>query len=156
MALNGPQAGIGIGLAGIGVLYAIGAVSITSDTGYSAVGPSFVPIIVSAALIVCGLLLFYQAASGGYRNVESAPEHPPAWTRLVWISAGLLINALIINKVGFVLAGVVLFVLACRAFGSTRWLSNVLIGFAVSLPVFWLFNKGLGLNLPALITGGWV
>jgi putative tricarboxylic transport membrane protein len=47
-----------------------------------------------------------------------------------------------------------LFVAVARGFTSRRWLSNALVGLAVSAFIFAVFNYGLGLQLPAGILKG--
>jgi putative tricarboxylic transport membrane protein len=83
---------------------------------------------------------------------------------MAWISAGLLLNAALISRLGFVLSCALLFALAARGFrrsmgqpAGLRLLGrDALIGLALSAPVYWLFTKGLGLTLPGLTKTGWL
>jgi putative tricarboxylic transport membrane protein len=151
-------------LAGLGLAY--GALDISSEAGYGGVGPNFLPWVVAIVLLVCGLGLVWQAQKRGYVNREE-PEGATQgdWLSFVWVSAGILLNALLINRIGFVLSCVLCFVLAVRGFhrsqGRTQpslkgWLRDAAIGFAISAPVYWMFGKLLGIQLPGLTSTGWL
>jgi len=56
---------VGTGVCVVAIGMAVGAVGIPADAGYSGVGPNFLPWLVSAALLVCGAFLVYEARSGG-------------------------------------------------------------------------------------------
>lgn len=159
------QQAVGIGCIALGGLLAAGAVSIPSDAGYAGVGANFLPWLVAAALVACGGWLIYEARSGGFRMLDAPQDETPAnWRCLGWVSAGLLLNALLITRVGFVVSCSLLFVLAARglrlsmgqAVPPSRMLRDALVGIALSAPTYWLFTKGLGLTLPGLTRTGWI
>jgi putative tricarboxylic transport membrane protein len=50
-----------------------------------------------------------------------------------------------------VLAAGLLFACAARGFGSRHPVRDLAIGIALTLPIYWLFNAGLGVSLPSLI-----
>jgi putative tricarboxylic transport membrane protein len=160
------QAWIGAGVAVLGVLLAVGAWSIPSTAGYAGVGPNFLPWLVAAVLVVCGVLLLREALSGGYREVE-APSGAERgdWRALAWVAAGVIANALLITRLGFVLSCALCFVLAVRGLrasegrpaGDTRRTAiDVATGLLVAAPVYWLFTKVLSINLPGLTGSGWL
>lgn len=150
----------------LGAVLAWGAGGISSEAGYAGVGPNFLPWVVSVALLACGGLLLLQSLSGGFRGRE-APEGAATgdWLSFAWISAALLLNALLITRVGFIASCTLAFVVAVRGFhisqGRPRasvaaWLKDALVGAAISAPVFWLFTKVLGVSLPGLTSTGWL
>ena len=167
MSLNrSAEAGVAAGCLVLGGLLAFGAIDISSEAGYSGVGPNFLPWVVALALIVCGGLLLWQALTGGFRGRES-PEGATQgdWWPFVWVSAALLLNALLITRIGFIASCTLAFVVAVRGFhisqGRERsslkaWLMDAVVGFCISAPVFWLFTKVLGVSLPGLTTTGWL
>lgn len=134
----------------LGVLLAVGTTFLPEATGYAKVGPRLMPALVSAGLIGLGLLLVKEALFGGFRGVDevAATANQSDWRAFGWISAGLIANGLLIVPLGFVLSGMLLFVLAARGFGSVAWLKNVAIGLAIAAPIYTFFNYGLGLSLP--------
>lgn len=153
-----------VALTGLGL--AVGALKIPGEAGYGGVGPNFLPWVVSVVLLLCGILIVREALSGGFRDMEPPSGGDRAWwPGLVWVSAGLLANAALITTIGFVLACTLCFVLAVRGLrraegkghgGARQLLIDVVTGLLIAAPVFWLFNKLLALNLPALTAGGWL
>ncbi|AKJ28625.1 tripartite tricarboxylate transporter TctB family protein [Caldimonas brevitalea] len=156
---------VGLGAIGLGGLIAVGSFALNDEAGYAGVGAAFMPRVVAAALVLCGLWLVYEAASGGFRQIENHDETArPDWRSLAWLSGGLLLNAALISRAGFVVSCALLFVLASRglrqamgqATGAGQLLRDAAVGAAISLPTYWLFTKGLGLALPGLTTSGWI
>jgi putative tricarboxylic transport membrane protein len=156
---------IGAGVVAVAALLAAGAVSIASEAGYSGVGPNFLPWVVAAALAACGGWIVWEARTGGFRDAEepSGAEHGD-WTGFAWMSAGLLANALLITRIGFILSCTLCFVLAVRGLrlsegrpaGPAVMARDAGIGLAIAAPVYWLFTKLLAINLPGLTATGWL
>jgi putative tricarboxylic transport membrane protein len=40
--------------------------------------------------------------------------------------------------------------------GVKPWLRDAAVGFAIAAPVYWMFGKLLGINLPGLTGTGWL
>jgi len=76
------------------------------------------------------------------------------WQAFGWVSAGIIVYGLLVERAGFLIASTLLFVAVARGFSSRRWLSNAAIGLAVAAFIFAVFNYGLGLQLPAGVLGG--
>jgi putative tricarboxylic transport membrane protein len=161
-----PQTLIGIGVFVAAAGLAVGATQIASEAGYSGVGPNFLPWVVAAVLLLCGGWLVWEAASGGFRDMEdpSGAERGD-WAGFAWVSVGILANALLITKIGFILSCTLCFVLAVRGFkvsqgrpdfGALAWLRDIAIGFAIAAPVYWMFSQLLAINLPGLTETGWI
>ena len=108
-------------------------------------------ILAIGVLILIGIALVREVLTGGYRGVdEEAEKHIPMdWVAFAWVSAGILLYVLMVERVGFVFASTVLYVLVARSFASKRWILNTFVGFLLASFVFAIFNYGLGLTLPA-------
>ncbi len=146
------QLAIAIAFLALAAVFAIGASQLPSDGGYAGVGSSFVPWVVSAFLAIIGLLLAYQAVTTGFRSLDAGDAIGSADRRgALWVSAGILLMAALITRIGFVPGATILFVCAARGFGSVRPLRDIVIGAFISFPVFWLFTLVLDVNLPRLI-----
>lgn len=154
----------------VGAGFAYGALSIPSDAGYGGVGPNFLPWVVAIALSLCGAGLVWQGLTTGYQERDE-PEGGVSgdWLGFAWVSAALLLNALLIQKMGFILSCTLCFVLAVRGFHHSQgkrlpspsaWLRAVLrdmlIGIVIAAPVFWMFGQLLGIQLPAITQTGWL
>jgi len=135
----------------LGMLMALGTLQFPEATGYAKVGPRLMPAIVSGALILLGIMLLKEAWFGGFKDVDedAAAANPTEWKAFAWISGAMIINGILMVPAGFVIAGIVMFVMAARGFGSTRWLKNGIIGTILAAVTYAFFNYGLGLNLPA-------
>jgi putative tricarboxylic transport membrane protein len=162
------QQWVGCGVLALGVVMAFGASMIPSEAGYSGIGPNFLPTLVSAVLIICGIWVIWEASSGGFRNLESPSGADHAfWPGFAWMSAGLLANAALITTIGFILSCTLCFTLAVRglrtaeadaaeAISLKQICKDALIGAAISAPVYWMFTKLLAINLPGLTSTGWI
>jgi putative tricarboxylic transport membrane protein len=150
----------------VGAGLAFGATQISSAAGYGGVGPNFLAWVVATMLLCGGALLVWQARSGGFREREQ-PSGSPAgyWPGFAWVSAGLLVNAALITRIGFILSCGLCFVLAARGFKSAEgrrdlrpqaWLFDALVGLSIAAPVYWMFSQLLGINLPGLTSTGWI
>ncbi len=161
-----PQTVLGVGVLALGAFLALGSRQISSEAGYGGVGPNFLPLVAGIALVICGAWLIVEAATGGFRSMEAPSGAAHAdWVGFAWVSAGLLANALLIERIGFILSCALCYALAVRGLrlskgegvGSPRgWLIDSLVGLAIAAPVFWMFTKGLAVNLPGLTNTGWI
>ena len=157
---------VGAGVLVLGLLIAAGATQISSEAGYGGVGPNFLPWVVGGLLALCGAFLVWEALTGGFRELEEASGAETGhWPGFVWVSAGLLANAALITRIGFILSCTLCFVLAVRGFRSSEGkldlslralVIDALIGMAIAAPVFWMFTKFLAINLPGLTDTGWI
>jgi putative tricarboxylic transport membrane protein len=157
---------VGVGVLLIGLGLAAGAFTIPSAAGYGGVGPNFLPWVVSLALLACSGFIIWESRSGGFRAMDDDGSGPaPYWSGFVWMSAGLLANAALLTTIGFIFSCTLCFVLAVQglkgAEGHTDFrpqtlLKDVLIGMAISAPVFWMFTQFLAINLPGITSTGWL
>ena len=72
---------------------------------------------------------------------------PVAEIHILWITAGLVLNVLLIGSAGFTIASVILFVCVARGFGSKAILRDALIAAAFALIAYFGFAKTLGINI---------
>ena len=157
MAMKLPQTLIGVGTLALAAVLAAGATQISSEAGYSGVGPEL--------RALAGWLWRWRCAaafwsgnrvSGGFREMEepSGAEHGH-WPGFGWVSAGMLLNALLITRIGFILSCTLCFVLAVRGFKAARRArldlvcrkrvaKDALIGACIAAPVYWMFTKAAG------------
>ncbi|WP_096512254.1 tripartite tricarboxylate transporter TctB family protein [Pseudomonas izuensis] len=150
------QLAIGLGLIALGAVLAVGAYRFPPEMGF-VILPAFVyPYVVAGFLAVVGLVLSYQAFTGGFRELDSGNGAIPGGkSGAAWVTGGLVGVALLINLIGFVLAAGLLFAFSARGFGSRYPLRDLAIGIALTLPIYWLFNAGLGVSLPPLVNA-WI
>lgn len=160
------EVAVGAGVTLVGVALAAGALTIPSAAGYGGVGPNFLPWLVSAVLVVCGLLMLREALTGGFRMLDEPPGAASGhWSSFVWVSAGLLANAALITTIGFILSCTLCYVLAVQGLRRANGQAaarpatigvDVLTGLLIAAPVFWAFTKFLAISLPGLTSTGWI
>lgn len=113
---------------------------------YAKVGPTVMPTIAAAGLGLLSLALIVSAVRGGWQS-EDERQTRPDYMALLWVVAGLALNVLLIDRVGFTLASIVLFVCVTRGFGSRRILLNAAIAAVFALVAYFGFAKTLGINI---------
>jgi putative tricarboxylic transport membrane protein len=147
----------GLALLGAYVLFdasRIGDVSSSNDP----VGPKPMPILLGVLLIVVALFYAVDVARGGTGEAEEG-EDIDLSTKVDWRTIGLLIaafavNAVLIEPLGWVISGALLFWGSAFALGNRHHFRGLAIGVALSLVTFYAFAVGLGVNLPAGILQG--
>jgi putative tricarboxylic transport membrane protein len=132
----------------------LGAVASSNDP----IGPKPVPIILGVLLVVVAAFYAVDVARGGVGEAE-AGEDVDLSTRIDVRTVALLIgafvlNALLIEPLGWVISGSILFWGAAFALGNRHHVRGLVIGVALALTTFYAFAIGLGVNLPAGILQG--
>ena len=150
---------LGLAAAVFGVLIIWQTTLIRLTPAYSKVGPRVIPYIVGAGLAIVGVWLAYEALTGRAAVGSADSEDVDLTLPTDWRCIGLLALALIaylflIEPAGFIIASAVLFTWAAIAMGSRRYARDVVIGILLAAALYLLFNRGLGLSLPAGILEG--
>jgi putative tricarboxylic transport membrane protein len=115
-------------------------------------------------LILAGLAIFGAIAIGGryvgrlrgagafHRAADPAPiSH---WRPVALIAAGVVLNLLLAETGGFIIASAALFWFVARAFDAGHPLRDALFAVGVSVAAFLLFGRILDLQLPAGVLAG--
>lgn len=146
---------LALGVSALGVFFMVEAQSVNVSPAYSRIGPSIIPTIVGAATTAIGLALAVAAWRGGWpTGHEEGEARRIGWSGLGLISAGLVVQILLLERVGFVLSSALLFLLVAAGFHSRHHLRDAAIGLALSLVVYVGFTRGLDLALPAGVLAG--
>ena len=140
---------IALGLVALGSFVIYETQNIAETQGYAQIGPRLFPYLIGVGLTLCGAVLGWEALSGGWRHVPLDEAHEaPDWMAFGVISAGVILHMVVIGWAGFIIASTLLFVLIARGFGSRKPVRDAIIAVVLAVVVFFLFTKGLGLNLP--------
>lgn len=146
-----------LGAAGLVVLWdALGleAPYSQSDT----VGPRTLPYAVAALLLVCAVWLALDVVRGGRGEAEGGEDvdlsHPTEWRVVLPLAAVFLGNVLLIDRLGWVISGALLFWGSAWALGSRSYLRDAIVSVLLSLLTFYGFYVGLGIYLPAGLLEG--
>jgi putative tricarboxylic transport membrane protein len=126
---------------------------------YSTVGPRTIPYIVGAGLALTGLWLAFEALTGRTTAGSAESEDvdvslPTDWRTIGLLTLALIAYLLLLESAGFVIASAALFIGAAYAMGSRRYVRDVVIGVLLAVALYLLFDRGLGLDLPAGVLEG--
>ena len=140
----GPLA-VGVGVAGLGLFFLLGAQTVPGEAQYAGVGPRVFPSVIGAGLVALGAAFLVAVRRGTEFPNLALPPEPGV---LPWMLGGLVAATVLVERAGFPVAATVLFAFAARAFGSRRWLVNVLLGVVLGVVVYIAFARMLGIALP--------
>jgi hypothetical protein len=113
------------------------------DSTSARTGEWLFPVLVigSCLAVLTRLFVGRGAATAGAPQAYSAP--------VVRVAIGLVFFVALLNLLGFIAAGAVLFVSTASAFGSQRRLRDAFLGIALCAAVHIIFTYGLGVPLPS-------
>jgi putative tricarboxylic transport membrane protein len=154
---TGAEVALSLGVLALGVGAAVVAFQLPEAGGYARIGPNFMPKVVAGGLVLLGLWLLAELATGGWRDrvpddAAERGEHPFHAGAFLWVTGGLVAQMVLIQHAGFVIAAAALFACVARGFGSARVARDFAIGLAIGLGVFFFFVRLLNVGLPA----GWL
>jgi putative tricarboxylic transport membrane protein len=139
------EAALGSGVLALGLFVAVETSLLKVAPNHAAIGPRLFPYLIATGLIVVGALVLHQAFLG---HVAHERGFELDWTAVGLVSAGLVVQLLLLESLGWILATILLFVAVARAFASRRLLLDAIIGLLLAGLAFVVFNRGLGLDLP--------
>jgi putative tricarboxylic transport membrane protein len=142
-------------LAALGAFVLVDAMLISTDFAQRGpIGPKTMPVLVGSLLLVVSVLLAVDVLRGGHGESESGEDvdlsAPADWRTVLLLSAAFLANAALINVVGFLVSGVILFWGAAYALGSRDLNRDPLIAAALTVLTYVVFNYLLGVSLPGI------
>jgi putative tricarboxylic transport membrane protein len=122
------------------------------------VGPKLFPIAIGSVLIVLAVVLAVAIPRGSVGEADAGedvdPNTPGDW-RTVGLLVGLFVAVIVlVNPLGWAIAGTLLFAGAATILGNRHYVRNVVIGAALAVASFYAFYSGLGIPLPAGILDG--
>ena len=130
---------------GLGLFIAIETSQLEVAPTHAAIGPTLFPFLIATGLLIVGALVLYQAFFG---HIAHERGFELDWRAVALVSGGLLLQMFLVERLGWIVATTLLFVLAALAFAERRIVATILIGLVLSGLTFGVFNYGLGLSLP--------
>lgn len=122
------------------------------------ISPKVFPQLVGGGMLIVGVWYMVDVVrnpntlSAGEDSEDVDLEAEANWTTLILIAIGLTAFALMVEPAGFAIAAATMFTITSTAMGSKNILKNLLIGLALGLAVFVMFDTWLGVRLPE----GWL
>ncbi|WP_100499166.1 tripartite tricarboxylate transporter TctB family protein [Geodermatophilus chilensis] len=153
------ELGVALFLGALGVLVVVSALLLPeSRIARGPVGPAAVPVVVGGLLVVTSVFLAVDVWRGGRGEPEGGEDIELTgrsdWRTVAMLAAAFLANALLIEPLGWVISGAVLFWGSAFALGSRHYVRDAVIAVALSMGSFYLFALGLGIVLPPGILRG--
>jgi putative tricarboxylic transport membrane protein len=156
---NRAELGVSLLLAVVGAAVVLDAARL--DVPYSQsdpVGPRTVPFIVGGLLLVCAVALAVNVLRGGSGEAEEGEDidlsAPTEWRVVLPLLGAFLANILLIDVLGWVISGALLFWGSSWALGSRHLVRDAVISVTLALVTFYGFYVGLGIPLPAGVLEG--
>ena len=153
------ELGVALLLGVVGVVVLVDAAGIHAPYSQSdPVGPRTVPFIVAGLLLVCAATLAVNVLRGGHGEAEEGEDvdltAPTEWRVVLPLVGAFVANVLLIDLLGWVVSGALLFWGSSWALGSRHPVRDAVISLALSLATFYGFYLGLGIQLPAGVLEG--
>ncbi|GAA5165999.1 tripartite tricarboxylate transporter TctB family protein [Ornithinimicrobium tianjinense] len=153
------ELGVAAFLAALGVLVLVDALGLHAPYSQSdPVGPKTVPYVVAALLVVCAVVLAVDVLRGGRGESEGGEDvdltHPTDWRTVLPLVAVFAANIALVDTLGWVLSGTLLFFGSVVALGSRHYVRDLVISALLALGSFYGFYLGLGIPLPAGLLEG--
>ncbi|MFI6262474.1 tripartite tricarboxylate transporter TctB family protein [Micromonospora sp. NPDC051006] len=122
------------------------------------IGPKPLPILLGVLLLIVAAIYAVDVSRGGRGEPEAGEDvdltTPIDWRTVLLLIGAFLVNAVLIDPLGWVISGTLLFWGSAFALGNRHHVRNLLIAVALSLITFYTFAIGLGVNLPAGVLQG--
>ena len=153
------QYGMCAALAGLGILLLVNAASLAPvASSNDSLGPKVIQTINGILLLIVSVLYAIDIRRGGVGAADEG-EDIDLTSKADWKTVGLLVvvfgvSAALMETLGWVIAGTLLFAGCAFALGNRHYVRGVLAGLAISLLTFYVFAIGLGVNLPAGVLQG--
>jgi putative tricarboxylic transport membrane protein len=129
----------------LGAFIAVETAMLRTGPGYAAIGPKLFPWLVAAGLLLVGVALLHEARAG---TLAQPPGFELDLPPTLVVTAGLVLQMVLMRPAGFVIATAVLFVVVAYALGSRRLVLNAAVGLVLCAGIYVAFTRGLGLVLP--------
>ncbi|MER6690287.1 tripartite tricarboxylate transporter TctB family protein [Streptomyces minutiscleroticus] len=147
------ELGVCVLLLALGVLVLTDVLTMDVDIAQRGpVGPRTVPLVVGAGLLAVAVLLAVDVLRGGRGEAESGEDvdlsEPADWRTVLLLAGVFLATAVLIEPLGFPVAGALLFWGAAFALGSRHHDRDPLIAAVLSFLTYAVFDKLLGVPLP--------
>ena len=126
--------------------------------GGSIISPQTFPYLVAGFLTLVGFVLVTQVLRGKYgtpEGTEPGEEFQSAdFKTMIMFAAAIAIHVVLLEIVGYVIAATVSFWGVSFAFGSRKYLKDLMLSIIFATLVYLIFSIGLNINLPAGIFDG--
>lgn len=150
---------VALGVIALGIIVLIETRDIRVSRAMARVGPRVIPTIVGGGLILIGIwyaieVLLHPGTAISTESEDVDPTLPPDWGTIAGVGAGLVVYMLTIERLGFIIASALLFIITAFSMGSRSWLRDGAFAILLATGVYVAFSTGLGVRLPEGVLEG--
>jgi putative tricarboxylic transport membrane protein len=143
----------------VGVFLLVDALSLTAGFAkVDPVGPKAFPMVIGIVCILLAVVLAVVIPRGSVGEADAGedvdPDAPSDWRTVGLLVALFVAVILLVEPLGWVIVGTLLFAGAATVLGNRHYLRNIAIGLVLALASFYAFYSGLGIPLPAGVLDG--
>ncbi|MEU8202808.1 tripartite tricarboxylate transporter TctB family protein [Streptosporangium sp. NPDC049046] len=156
-----PELGLAVLVLALGAFVIVGTADVTAAGSVLGLGPRFFPALVGGAMLLIGLFYVIDVLRGGHGDPEDAEDSEDAdsaaradWRTVALVSVIFLAFTGLLDLLGWIIAGALLFFGLSVTLGATRRLRAGVVAILVSFLTYLLFVKGLSVTLPAGLLSG--
>jgi putative tricarboxylic transport membrane protein len=147
-----PEVVVSLVVVALGVFTVVDAHRIDVPLSSNVVGPRVFPYAVGLVLVAAGLAVLVGALRGRRAEPEAGEDvdtdAPTDWPTLAKVVIGFALHVLLVDTLGWALAGALLFAVVSWALGGNP-VKAVAAGLVLGFVVQAVFVTGLGVTLPA-------
>ncbi len=137
-------------LLGLFVIY--DALTLPEPGVYSAVSPKTFALIIGVFTTAVAVFLLVEVFRGRFGLAEGTERGdaflPPDIRTMSLVLLAILLHVILLERAGYILAASLTFFMVAFAFGSRKYLKDIIIAFLFAVIVYIVFSKGLRIFLP--------
>ncbi|GIH78715.1 tripartite tricarboxylate transporter TctB family protein [Planobispora longispora] len=153
-----PELVMALVVLGLGVFVIAGTADVTAAGSALGLGPRFFPVLVGSALLLIGVFYVLDVVRGGHGDPEESEDVDSGaradWKTVALLSVIFLAFAGLVDLLGWIIAGALLFFGLAVTLGAEHRLRAGVIAIVLSTLSYLAFVKGLGVTLPAGLLSG--
>ncbi|MFF3439909.1 tripartite tricarboxylate transporter TctB family protein [Streptosporangium sp. NPDC002721] len=153
-----PELGLAVLVLALGAFVIVGTADVTAAGSALGLGPRFFPALVGGAMLLIGLFYVVDVLRGGRGDPEEAEDIDSGaradWRTVALVSMIFLAFAGLLDLLGWVIAGALLFFGLSVTLGAAHKLRAGVIAIVLSTLTYLVFVRGLGVTLPAGLLSG--
>ncbi|WP_329428755.1 tripartite tricarboxylate transporter TctB family protein [Streptosporangium sp. NBC_01495] len=153
-----PELGLAVLVLALGAFVIAGTADVTAAGSVLGLGPRFFPALVGGAMLLIGLFYVVDVLRGGHGDPEDAEDVDSSaradWRTVALVSVIFLAFAGLLDLLGWIIAGALLFFGLSVTLGAAHRLRAGVIAILLSTLTYLMFVKGLGVTLPAGLLSG--